>query len=92
MWRKLQSKDVVKLMGIGAEDLTSIPAIRKSFFIVCEHLNGPTLRGIVQKQSFCTKKDVYSTKDVFRHAPAPTSMPQSLMWVGDRAELLGQTP
>lgn len=60
-------------MGIGAEDLSSIPAIRKSFYIVCEHLNGPTLRGIVQQQSFSTKKEVYSTRDVFRHASAPTS-------------------
>jgi hypothetical protein len=68
LWRKLHSKDVVKLMGIGAEDLSSLTAIRKSFFIVCEYLHGPTLRGIVQRQSLTTKRDLYNTRDVFRCA------------------------
>lgn len=57
-------------MGIGAENLSTVEDIQKSFFIVCEHLNGPTLRGIIQQQTFTTKKDVYCTRDVFRCAPS----------------------
>jgi hypothetical protein len=75
LWRKLHSKDVVKLLGIGAEDMTTIATVRKSFFIVCEYLHGPTLREIVQQQMFSTKKDKYRTRDVLRYAsvaPSPT--------------------
>lgn len=77
LWRKLQSKDIVKLMGVGAVDTSSVRTIRSTFFIVCEFMEGGTLRTIIQRQQMSKHKDVYSAHDVFRQAlphPAPNPL------------------
>eukprot|EP00892_Ulva_mutabilis_P002258 jgi/Ulvmu1/12032/UM083_0045.1 len=66
LWRKLQSKDIVKLMGVGASDTSSVSSIRSTFFIVCEFMEGGTLRTIIHRQQMSKIKDVYSAHDVFR--------------------------
>jgi hypothetical protein len=71
LWRKLQSRDVVKLMGVGAENLDTITDIKKSFFIVCEYMEGGTLRSAIQRQMFSSKKDVYHTHDILRYVHEP---------------------
>lgn len=78
LWRKLQSKDIVKLMGVGAGDTSSVGRIRSTFFIVCEFMEGGTLRTIIQRQQMSKYKDIYSAHDVFRHGPSPATI--ALHW------------
>ena len=66
LWRKLRSKDVVKLIGIGAKDLSSFSTITSTLYIVCEYMEGGTLREAVERQMLSTKKGVYAFSDVFR--------------------------
>ena len=68
LWRKLKSKDVVKLVGIGASDRESLDSVRSSIYIVCEHMDGGTLRQAVEQQMMSAKKGVYTFSDVFRCA------------------------
>ena len=66
LWRKLRSQDVVKLVGIGARDLTTFETITSSLYIVCEYMEGGTLREVVERQMLSGKKQVYAFSDVFR--------------------------
>ena len=70
LWRKLKSKDIVKLVGIGAADLTSFDTITSSMYIVCEYMEGGTLREAVERQMLSSTKAVYHFSDVFRCAAA----------------------
>ena len=70
LWRKLKSKDVVKLVGIGATDLNTFASITSSMYIVCEFMEGGTLREAVERQMLSAKKQVYRYGDVFRCLPA----------------------
>jgi hypothetical protein len=65
LWRKLKSKDVVKLVGIGASNLMSLETVRSSIFIVCEHMDGGTLRAAVEQQMMSKSKQIYGYKEVF---------------------------
>jgi serine/threonine protein kinase len=68
LWRKLKSKDIVKLIGIGARDLSTFDSITSSMYMVCEYMEGGTLREIVERQMLSSKKQVYAYSDVFRCA------------------------
>jgi serine/threonine protein kinase len=66
LWRKLQSRDIVRLMGVGAQQHSSLDDIKESFYVVCEYMDGGTLRSKIEKQMVSSRKDVYSCMDVFR--------------------------
>jgi hypothetical protein len=71
LWRKLKSKDVVNLVGIGASNLISLETVRSSIFIVCEHMDGGTLRSAIEQQMLSKSKQVYGYKEIFRCAARP---------------------
>jgi hypothetical protein len=68
LWRKLKSKDIVQLVGIGAANLATVDTVRASICVVCEHMDGGTLREAVEQQMMSSRKQVYRCSDVFRCA------------------------
>eukprot|EP00210_Caulerpa_lentillifera_P004195 g4001.t1 len=60
--RKLHHRNIVKILGIGASDCTSLQTTKRSMFILQEFIPGKSLKEMVIQQMCRREKRVYSMK------------------------------
>ncbi|GMH38586.1 hypothetical protein BSKO_06470 [Bryopsis sp. KO-2023] len=64
--RKLKHRNIVKSIGIGATDLTSLSTMRRSMFFVQEYMDRGTLKDMVLNQMLNRHTEVYSLQQALK--------------------------
>ncbi|CAD7695667.1 unnamed protein product [Ostreobium quekettii] len=64
--RKMKHRYIVRILGIGGHDMSTMTSLRESIFVVQEYMGGKDLKDLVVRQMLDRGKELYSTEDAFK--------------------------